>query len=244
MPKRIIAQRRGGGRPRYRSPGHRFKGKIRYPTIDYEKQVKGQITEFIHDPARTAPLAKILLEDFTEINVIASEGLTSGDWITLGGKGESKVGNILKLKNIKEGTPVYNIEDEPGKGGNLVRASGGTAYVIGHDSKEGKTQVKLPSKKIVTINSDCLATVGRVAGSGRTEKPMARAGQKYHRMKARGKLYPKVVGRAMNAVDHPHGGGRHPHIGKPTTRGRNTPPGRKVGHIAAKRTGKKKGKKN
>ncbi|RLI95105.1 MAG: 50S ribosomal protein L2, partial [Candidatus Altiarchaeales archaeon] len=104
----------------------------------------------------------------------------------------------------------------------------------------GITYVKLPSKKIVAFNSNARATVGKIAGGGRKDKPMARAGQAFHKHRAKNKLYPRVCGRAMNAVDHPHGGGRHPHVGRPTTVSRNAPPGRKVGHISARRTGLKK----
>jgi large subunit ribosomal protein L2 len=43
----------------------------------------------------------------------------------------------------------------------------------------------------------------------------------------------------MNVIDHPFGGGNRKHPGKPTTVSRNAPPGRKVGHIAARRTGKR-----
>lgn len=242
MPKRIIPQRRGTGRPRYKSPSHRFKSSAKYPCIDYKEGVSGQVVEFIHDAGKTTPLAKILLENFNEIIILAPEGLRVGDWITLGEDAPSKTGCVMPLGSVKEGTQVFNLEKNPERGGNLVRASGTFAYVIGHDRDSKRTQIKLPSKKIITLNSSCLATVGRAAAGGRKDKPMARAGQKYYARKAKGKLYPKVCGRAMNAVDHPHGGGRHPHIGKPSTISRNTPPGRKVGHIAAKRTGRKKRK--
>ena len=86
----------------------------------------------------------------------------------------------------------------------------------------------------------CRATIGVVAGGGRKEKPFVKAGKKYHAMKAKAIKWPRVRGVAMNAVDHPFGGGRHQHTGKPTTVSRRMPPGRKVGHIAARRTGVRK----
>ena len=128
----------------------------------------------------------------------------------------------------------------PGDGGKVVRAGGASAQVVAHDRTTGLTQVRMPSKKLIMINSKSLATIGKVAAGGRKDKPFVHAGQAYYAHKAKGKLYPKVCGRAMNAVDHPHGGGRHPHVGKPTTVSRHTPAGRKVGHIAAKKTGLKK----
>ncbi len=240
MPNRNIQQRRGRGTPRYRSPSHRFKGEIRYPRVDYTGKLTGQVVELIDDPGRAAPLSKILLEDFTTTQLIAFEGLILGQKIELGAKAAKTPGNILQLSEITPGTEIYNLEIKPGDGGKLVRTSGTSAFVVSHDRSTGLTQVKLPSKKIKFIKSASLATLGRVAGSGIKDKPMIHAGQNHYRKRARGKLWPVVVGRAKNAVDHKHGGGRHPHVGRPTTVSRNAPPGAKVGHIAARRTGLKK----
>ena len=41
-------------------------------------------------------------------------------------------------------------------------------------------------------------------------------------------MFPLVRGVCMNPVDHPHGGGNHKHIGKPSTVSRFVPPGQKV----------------
>ncbi|MBD3261827.1 MAG: 50S ribosomal protein L2 [Candidatus Altiarchaeales archaeon] len=240
MGKRIITQRRGRGSPRYKSPSHRYQGEVKYPNLDEGKTVTGQVIAFVDDAGRTAPLAEVLLEDFRKIKMIAPQGVKKGDLIKLGSGGRSQTGDVMPLGRITEGSNVFNIEARPRDGGKLVRASGSQAYVVGHERSTNRTQIKLPSKKMVFIDSNSLATVGKAAGSGRRDKPMVRAGQGFHRRKARGKMYPKVKGRAMNAVDHPHGGGRHPHVGRPTTIKRGTSPGRKVGHIAAKRTGLKK----
>jgi large subunit ribosomal protein L2 len=86
----------------------------------------------------------------------------------------------------------------------------------------------------------CRATIGAVAGSGRGEKPIGKAGKNFHRNRSRARIWPKVRGVAMNAVDHPHGSGRKQTIGIPSSVSRHTPPGRKVGHIAPKRTGAKR----
>lgn len=82
------------------------------------------------------------------------------------------------------------------------------------------------------------AQVGIVAGGGRTDKPILKAGRNAHKFKAKGNRWPRVRGVAMNAVDHPHGGGNHQHLGMPGTRRRDAPPGQKVGLIAARRTGR------
>ena len=100
--------------------------------------------------------------------------------------------------------------------------------------------MRLPSRKHKTLDNMCRATIGAVAGSGRGEKPIGKAGKNFHRNRSRARIWPKVRGVAMNAVDHPHGSGRKQTIGIPSSVSRNTPPGRKVGHIAPKRTGAKR----
>ena len=84
--------------------------------------------------------------------------------------------------------------------------------------------------------------MGIIAGGGRLEKPLLRAGTKFYKMKAKNKLWPKVSGNAMNAVDHPHGNKRSQRKSKAKPVSRHAPPGRKVGAVAARRTGRKKGR--
>ena len=102
--------------------------------------------------------------------------------------------------------------------------------------------LRMPSRKNKSFHPECRATIGVVANAGRTEKPILKAGKMHHMMKGKNKLYPKTSAGAMNATDHPFGSGR----GGPTFGGkqssiapRNAPPGRKVGMIAARRTGRK-----
>jgi large subunit ribosomal protein L2 len=148
-----------------------------------------------------------------------------------------KPGNVLSLAEIPEGTMIHNIESKPGDGGKFARASGTHAILIAHDV--GRVTVQLPSGEIRDFNPSCRAMVGVVAGGGRGEKPFLKAGRKHHAMLAKGKHYPRVRGVAMNVVDHPFGGGRGKHAGRPKTVGRTAPPGQKVGLIAARRTGKR-----
>jgi len=103
-----------------------------------------------------------------------------------------------------------------------------------------RTNVKLPSKRNVALPNGCRATIGVVAGGGRKEKPFMKAGEKRLLKKAKGQVYPTTKGVSMAAVSHPHGGGRHRHPGKSTTVSRHAPPGRKVGLIAARNSGKRK----
>jgi large subunit ribosomal protein L2 len=165
---------------------------------------------------------------------VVPEGVYEGQPTQIGTEATVDIGNVLPIGKIPEGTMVCNIELSPGDGGKMVRASGAYATIISHSS--GKTIIKLPSRRSKTINSNCRATVGVIAGAGRTEKPFLKAGAKYHLMKAKGHLYPRTRGIAMIAACHPFGsskkGGR-----KVTTVGRNAPPGQKVGLIAARSAG-------
>ena len=97
----------------------------------------------------------------------------------------------------------------------------------------------MPSKKQKQFNPRCRATIGVVAGSGRVEKPFLKAGTKFFKMKAKNKLWPKTSGGAMNAVDHPFGNKRTSRKSKARPAPRDAPPGRKVGMIRPRRTGRK-----
>merc|ERR1711904_63953 len=101
--------------------------------------------------------------------------------------------------------------------------------------------IRLSSRINKTIPADCRATVGIVAGGGRLDKPMLKAGRAYHKYRVKRNCWPTVRGVAMNPVEHPHGGGNHQRVGHPTTSARACVPGQKVGLIAARRTGRKTG---
>jgi large subunit ribosomal protein L2 len=235
MGKKLIQQRRGRTKGRYSAPTHRFKGKIKYNKENIEGT--GIVEDIIHDPGRTTPISKVRFND-KKLLFLAAEGIKVGDSIEYAkNKNEIKIGNILTLSEIDEGLPIYNIEISPGDGGKLVRSSGNHATVVSHQS--GKTVIRLPSGQFKTLQSKCRATIGILAGGGRKDKPFLKAGKKYHAYRTRGKQYPVVRGVAMNAVSHPHGGGGHQHVGKPYTVKRGASPGRKVGSIAASRTGRK-----
>ncbi len=234
MGKRIIAQRRGKGTPTYKSPSHRYAGKVQY-LYPSKEVMEGEVVDIIHDTGRDAPLVVIKLDDGREMFNIAHEGSYVGMKIKIGNHNDISAGNILPIKNVPEGYAVYNIEINPFDGGKLVRSPGNYAVVLSHD--KDKTIVKLPSRKLKEVNPDSRVTLGIVAGGERDTKPFVKAGNKYHAMKARNKLYPVTSKTAMNAIDHKFGGSS---FGIPKTVSRNAPPGRKAGSIAAKRTGVRK----
>ena len=236
MGRRIQGQRRGRGTPTFRAPSHRYKSDLKHRNVEDGDVVSGAVVNIEHDPARSAPVAAVEFEDGDQRLVLAPEGVGVGDQIQVGVSSAIEPGNTLPLAEIPEGVPVCNVEANPGDGGKFARASGVNANLMAHD--RSVAVVQLPSDEVKRLDPQCRATIGVVAGGGRTEKPMVKAGNKYHKMKARGTKWPTVRGVAMNAVDHPFGGGGRQHPGKPKSISRNAPPGRKVGDISSRRTGR------
>jgi large subunit ribosomal protein L2 len=234
MGKNLIQQARGKGSSTYRAPSFKYKAKVSYP----QQAIQGEIIDFVKCRGHSSPLAKIKYDTGEETYVIAAEGVRLGDLVKIGEGAEAEKSNTLFLKDIPVGTSIFNIEARPGDGGKFVRSGGCFARVF--SKKETEIIVVLPSKKQKSFHPGCRATIGVIAGSGRKEKPFVKAGTKYHYMKSRNKLYPKVCGISMNAVDHPHGTSRSSKKGHPTIAPKNAPPGRKVGKIRPRRTGMKR----
>ncbi|MEK6938889.1 MAG: 50S ribosomal protein L2 [Nanoarchaeota archaeon] len=233
MGKNLIQQRRGRGTLTFRSPSHRFKGEVKL----YQQETTGTVADIVHCSGHSAPLMEVSYLTGEKKLAFAPEGIRVGDEISIGGS-EVKEGNVLALKDIPEGVSIHNIEIRPGDGGKLVRTGGVFAKIVAKDPKV--IRVKLPSGKEKLLLPECRAAIGIVSGSGRLEKPFLKAGTRFHKMHARNQMYPVVCGISMNAVDHPFGG-KCSHIkGRPTQSPRNAPPGRKVGKIAPRRTGRHK----
>lgn len=220
----------------FRAPSHRYKADLSHRREEDGDVLKGTVIGIEHDPARSAPVADVEFEDGDRRLVLAPEGIATGEEIQIGISAEIAPGNTLPLAEIPEGVPVCNVESKTGDGGRFARASGVNATLITHDRKAAVVQ--LPSGEVKRLSPDCRATIGVVAGGGRTEKPFVKAGNKYHKMKARGTKWPRVRGVAMNAVDHPFGGGGRQHPGRPKSVSSDAPPGRKVGDISSRRTGR------
>jgi len=236
MGKRIITQARGKGSFTYRVKRRAFVYRIKYPN---ELKGEGTVLQLLNSPAHSAPLARIKYEKGT-FYIPAFKGMIEGMNIEVGGS-ENKEGNILQLKNIETGKNVYNVELMPGDSGKVIRSAGEFALVT--KKLPGKVALLLPSKKEILVDENCRATIGTIAGHGRLEKPIMKAGKKHYMMKARNKLWPRTSAVKMNAVDHPFGSGRGKNIshgGKGKIPKRNAPPGAKVGTLRPRRTGRKK----
>jgi large subunit ribosomal protein L2 len=231
MAKRIIQQARGHGSSTYRVKPTAFVYKIRYPK---KLEGKGKVVKLLNSSAHSAPLAKVVYSEGS-FYIPAFKGMIEGQDISF--NEEVKPGNIIALKNIPIKTEIYCIESRPGDGGKFIKAGGNSAIVtriIGD-----KILVMLPSKKERPFHINCRAVVGQIAGHGRLDKPIIKAGKNHHIKKARNKLWPRTSAVKMNAIDHPLGSGRGKNI-KSKIAKRNAPAGKKVGLIRPRRTGKKK----
>jgi len=240
MGKLLKQQRRGKGSGAYRAPSHRYYANLEYRKYDaVEKQsgIRGQVLGFVDDPARGALLMEVALANGERIILLAPEGAHVGSWVGLGMEADYSLGGVYPLVRMPDGSMVFNIELQPGDGGKLVRAPGAYATIVSRE--KDYVYVKLPSKKVVSLPAMCRAQFGVVCGGGRLEKPLMKAGANFYKKHAQNRRWPVNRGVKMCAYTHPFGGKQH-HKGRSSTIGRGAPPGRKVGHIAARSTGRRK----
>jgi large subunit ribosomal protein L2 len=231
MGKRIISQARGHGSSTYRVKPTSFVYKIQYPR---NLEGEGIVVKLLNSSCHSAPLAKISHKG-DSFYIPAFKGMIEGQKISF--NEGIQPGNILPLEKMPIKTEIYCIEAHPGDGGKFIKAGGNVAIVsriIGD-----KILVMLPSKKEKEFNLKCRAIIGQIAGHGRLEKPIIKAGKNHYIKKIKNKMWPRTSAVKVNAIDHPFGSGRGKNI-KSKIAKRNAPAGRRVGLIRPRRTGKKK----
>lgn len=218
---RITVRHRGGGHRRH----------IRQ--VDFKRDKRGipaRVAAIEYDPNRTARIALLHYVDGEKRYIIAPLDLRVGDTVESGPETEIRPGNSLPINKIPVGTLVHNIELKEGRGGQLVRAAGGSAQLL---AKEGDyAQVRLPSGEVRLIRQTCYATIGQVGNLDNSNIKLGKAGRKRHMG-----IRPTVRGSAMSPRDHPHGGGEgrqpiglpgpkspwgKPTLGKKTRRNKST----------------------
>jgi len=231
MGKRIIQQRRGKGSHTYRT---RKKASEVRPGYVADMSGEFECVKLTASAGHSVPVAKFRNKDGRVFENFAVNLLYVGQKINVDGK---KAGDVARLGDLKNGTEVFNIEHNPKDGGKFVRTGGNAATIT---AKEGDVmKVMMPSKRVKKFGVNCRATIGRAAGDGRMDKPILKAGKKFFMMKAKSKLWPRTSAVAMNAIDHPFGSGRGKRV-KSKIAKRNASPGKKVGLIRPRRTGRKK----
>ena len=177
--------------------------KRKYRIIDFKRNkfdIEGTVNTIEYDPNRSANIALISYKDGEKRYIIAPLNLKVGDTIISSEKADIKVGNALPLMSIPVGTNVHNIELRPGKGGEIARAAGSGAQILGREDKY--VMLRLKSGEMRKILGTCMATVGEV---GNTDYGLVNYG-KAGRIRHKG-VRPTVRGSVMNPNDHPHGGG-------------------------------------
>jgi len=243
-PMRSRAGRNNQGRitVRHRGGGH----KQRYRIIDFKREKLGipaRVSTIEYDPNRSARIALLTYADGEKRYIVAPQGMTVGDTTMSGPDAEIRVGNALPISNIPLGTMIHNIELQPGRGGQLVRAAGTSAQLM---AREGKyAHVRLPSGEVRLIGVTCMATIGQV---GNVEHAHIRLGKAGRRRWLGWR--PAVRGSAMDPSSHPHGGGegRTP-IGMPgpktpwgkPTLGYRTRRNKRTSKYIVRRRGKRRG---
>lgn len=196
---RISIRHRGGGHKRlYREIDFRQTDKVNVP---------GTVTALEYDPNRTARIMLVAYKDGEKRYHLAPDGMKVGDSVVCAPRTKVKVGNRMELQNIPSGYKVFNLEMMRGRGGVLVRSAGTSATLVGFDGDFALIQ--LPSGEVRKVRKECSATIGTVSN---LEHNLIRIG-KAGRSRWMGRR-PQVLGKSMNAVDHPHGGGEgHAPIG-------------------------------
>jgi large subunit ribosomal protein L2 len=177
--------------------------KQKYRIIDFKRDkdgIPGRVASIEYDPNRSANIALIHYVDGEKRYILAPKGLVVDQTIESGEGADILVGNSLPIKNIPVGTFVHNIELHPGQGGQLIRAAGAAAQILGREDRY--VLVRLMSTEVRRILGVCRATVGEVGNENHELVSLGKAGRRRH-MGVR----PTVRGSVMNPVDHPHGGG-------------------------------------
>ena len=198
---KISVRHRGGG------------AKRRIRLVDFARRafdVPATVSAIEYDPNRGARVALLTYKNGEKSYMVAPIGLKVGDVVVSSmNKGEIQLGNRFPLEHIPVGLMVYDVELTPAKGGQLARGAGTGIQIV---ALEGAyATLKLPSGEMRMVFKQCMATIGQVSNPDRRLIRWGKAG----RMRHRG-FRPTVRGKAMNPVDHPHGGGEgHNPIGLP-----------------------------
>lgn len=188
---RITVRHRGGAEKR------------KYRIIDFKRNkddIPAKVKTIEYDPNRNANIALVAYRDGEKRYILAPEGLQVGMILYSGLNADIKLGNSLPLENIPVGTIVHNVEMYPGAGGQLVRAAGAGAQILGREEKY--ILIRLTSGEVRKILGKCRATIGKVGNLDYMNVNIGKAGRTRHMG-----IRPTVRGSVMNPNDHPHGGG-------------------------------------
>ncbi len=198
--KKQNAGRNNTGRNTVRHRGGGVKRHYRLVNHNLAAGLTVVVEEIEYDPNRSARIARVKDQFGLYHYILADTSMTKGKVIVSGAEAPVESSNRMPLSNIPLGTQIYAIEIHPGKGAQIVRSAGATAQLM---AKEGEyAQVRLPSGEVRRFRLEATAAIGVVGNVQHQNVTIGSAGRK-----RRKGIRPTVRGRAMNAVDHPHGGG-------------------------------------
>lgn len=215
---------------RHRGGGHkRLLRDVDFRQTD-KSGIPGVVTALEYDPGRSARIILVRYADGEKRYHLAPQDLAVGDGVVSGERTKVKVGNRMQIQHIPVGYKIFNLEMQAGKGGQIVRSAGTAATLVGLDGDFAI--IELPSGEMRKIRKECAATIGVVSNPDHNLINVGKAG----RIRWMGRR-PQVLGTAMNAVDHPHGGGEgHTSIG---LKGPKTPWGKKALGVKTRKNKKK-----
>ncbi|MBI2070895.1 MAG: 50S ribosomal protein L2 [Elusimicrobia bacterium] len=204
----LAGQRKNGGRNNTGMIMVRHRGggsKQAYRFVDFKRRdfwgIPAKVATIEYDPNRNARIALLHYANGAKRYVLHAVGVKVGDVLYSGPDSPIKPGNALPLESIPEGTYVHAVELKPGLGAALARSAGTQVQVM---AKEGRfATIRLPSGETRLIPKESMATIGQVGNIEANTMTIGNAGRNRHRG-----WKPYVRGTAMNAVDHPLGGGR------------------------------------
>lgn len=196
---RVTVRHRGGGvKQRYRIIDGLRSDKLNVPAI---------VQTIEYDPNRSAYISLLMYADGERRYIIAPHQLKVNDRVICSEKAKIKPGNRMQLKSIPVGFNIHDLELQPGKGAQMIRSAGSSGTISSLDGP--MAQVTLPSGSVRYVPKNCFATIGIVSNPDFNNIRIGKAG----RMRWLG-WRPTVLGKSMNACDHPHGGGEgHSPIG-------------------------------
>jgi large subunit ribosomal protein L2 len=213
---------RSGGKISVRHRGG--KGTVKYRIIDFKRSIRdieGTVATIEYDPNRNVYISLVKYSNGQVAYILTPQGIEVGTKVMAGDEAPLTTANALPLNKIPVGTPIHNLELNPGSGGTMVRAAGTTATLMGFD--KGKAIIKLPSKEMRLLNSNCYATIGVLSNADDKNTVIGKAGR--NRWKG---VRPTVRGMVMPPSEHPHGGGEAKGV---------------IGHVAKDKWGNVKGTK-
>ncbi|MFA5358781.1 MAG: 50S ribosomal protein L2 [Patescibacteria group bacterium] len=190
---KITVRHRGGGAKNF------------YRQVDFKQDkfdIQAKLIAVEYDPNRSVRIGVLAYADGEKRYILLPEGVKVGQVVTSSKKAiKPEIGNRMPLEFIPVGMFVHNVELTPGKGGEIVRSAGTSAQFMALE-EGGLAQLRLPSGEIRAVTKECLATIGQLSGQQHRHIRIGKAGRRRHMG-----FRPSVRGKAMNPVDHPHGGG-------------------------------------